>query len=186
MLTALWSGPRKKHKVSTTRWSVFPLSGLRNEKWLLGPAGRAGGQCPKSVMFNETHPYQEHLGIAWTVLFKSRNLLQETCSEKIMYNFCTETVVRRNSWVATVTRPLPRLPKIRGSIPCSGNIFAFLHSVQACCDPHPTSYSMWIRSYYTKGKAADSEADRSFPSSVEVKNAWKHISTPPYVFVACN
>jgi len=43
---------------------------------------------------------------------------------------------------------------------------------------HPASYRVRTGSYYPAVKRQGREADHSPPSSVEVKIAWSHISTP--------
>jgi hypothetical protein len=49
---------------------------------------------------------------------------------------------------------------------------------------HPVSYPMCTRCFFPGVKRREREADHSPPSSNEVKNAWSHTSTPPYVFMA--
>jgi hypothetical protein len=38
--------------------------------------------------------------------------------------------------------------------------------------------------FFTSGKAAEREADRSPPANAEVKKIWIYTSTPLYVFMA--
>jgi len=43
----------------------------------------------------------------------------------------------------------------------------------------------WVTGTLTVGlKGTEREADHSPPSSVEVNNAWRYTSTPPYIFMA--
>jgi hypothetical protein len=48
---------------------------------------------------------------------------------------------------------------------------------------HPASYPMDNRDLFTRVKWLEPEADHSPPSTTEVKNMWRYISTPPYVFI---
>jgi hypothetical protein len=50
-------------------------------------------------------------------------------------------------------------------------IFHFFHRVQTGCQAHPASYPMGIEDYfYPRLKQQRREADRSPPSSAEIKN----------------
>jgi hypothetical protein len=56
--------------------------------------------------------------------------------------------------------------------------------IQTGCELHPASYPMGTGGFLPGGKAAGREADRSPPTSAEVKKTWVYTSTPPYAFVA--
>jgi hypothetical protein len=49
---------------------------------------------------------------------------------------------------------------------------------------HSASYPLARGAFYAGVKRPRRGTDHSQPSSVEVKNAWNYISTPPYIFMA--
>jgi hypothetical protein len=55
---------------------------------------------------------------------------------------------------------------------------SLLHSVQTS----PEAHSDFYRIHTAVNQSVD-EAQASHPFSAEVKNAWNHASTPPYVFM---
>jgi hypothetical protein len=57
------------------------------------------------------------------------------------------------------------------------------HCVQNGSEAHPGSCPMGTRSSFHESKAVGVLADRSPPSSAEVKNAWSYASTPQYAFM---
>jgi hypothetical protein len=62
--------------------------------------------------------------------------------------------------------------------------FSLCHSVQTGYGAHPASYPVAKVDSSSGVKRLEHEADRSPPSSAEVKNAWIYISTPQYIFMA--
>jgi hypothetical protein len=64
------------------------------------------------------------------------------------------------------------------SIPEKGRDFTLCHHIQTSSGSLSVSYQMGTEGFLTRDKA-----DHSPPFSVEVKNAWSYISTPPYVFM---
>lgn len=69
-------------------------------------------------------------------------------------------------------------------LPRDARDFSNFHSVQTNSGAHYASYLMGTRAPFVGSKAAG-EADRSPPSSVEIKNARSRTSTPPYICVVC-
>jgi hypothetical protein len=69
----------------------------------------------------------------------------------------------------------------RGSVPSGGNegILSVRHLVHSGSGSHPASYPMGTGGFFSGGKAAGSEADRSLPSSAEDKNERNYAFTPP-------
>jgi hypothetical protein len=65
----------------------------------------------------------------------------------------------------------------------AGN-FSLHHHVETGSGAYPTPYSMGTRGFFPGVKRPGREADRTPPSSAEVKNAWSYISTPEYTFMA--
>jgi hypothetical protein len=60
----------------------------------------------------------------------------------------------------------------------------FIHVVQTVSGAHPVSYPMGAGASFTGGKAAGREADKSPPTSTEVKKTWIYTSTSPYFIMA--
>jgi hypothetical protein len=56
--------------------------------------------------------------------------------------------------------------------------------VQTGSGVHPTSYKMGTGCSFLRVKRQGREADRSPPTSAEVKKMWLYTSTPIYVFMA--
>jgi hypothetical protein len=65
-----------------------------------------------------------------------------------------------------------------------GQDFSPLQVVQTGLAAHAASYPMVNRGFIPGAKRPGREADRSLPTTAEVKNTWIYTSTPPYVFVA--
>ena len=57
--------------------------------------------------------------------------------------------------------------------------FSLHQNVQTDSGTHAAPYSVGIGTSFRRGKQPMSETDHSPPSSVEVKNEWRYISTPP-------
>jgi hypothetical protein len=68
----------------------------------------------------------------------------------------------------------------------SGKVKKFLFSTSSrpALGVHPISYSMSTGAFFPGVKRPRYEADRSPPTSAEVKKMWIYISTPPYTFMA--
>jgi hypothetical protein len=62
-------------------------------------------------------------------------------------------------------------------VPVGARNFSPHHRVQTGSGTHPASYPMGIRGSFFGMKRPGREADRSPPSSAEVKNAWSYAST---------
>jgi hypothetical protein len=60
----------------------------------------------------------------------------------------------------------------------NGN-FSLRHRVQTGFGAHPASYSVSASGSFLGVQRPGYEADHSYPSSAEVKNAWNYTSTPP-------
>jgi hypothetical protein len=59
----------------------------------------------------------------------------------------------------------------------------FLHVIQTGSGAHPASYPMDTVGSFHGVKRPELEADRSRPTSGEVKKMWIYTSTPPYTFM---
>jgi len=73
----------------------------------------------------------------------------------------------------------------RGSIPAKGRRFSVQHSFLTGLGAYPASYSVDTEGSLPQSKSPGCEADDWRPLSVDVKNWWSFISTPPCFFVAC-
>jgi hypothetical protein len=62
--------------------------------------------------------------------------------------------------------------------------FLVLHIVQTDSGVHPTSYKMGTGGSFPGVKRQGREADRSPPTSAEIKKMWIYTPTPPYVLMA--
>jgi hypothetical protein len=70
----------------------------------------------------------------------------------------------------------------RGSevrFPAGAGNFSVLHHVQTGSGAHPASFPMGTGVSFLGLKRPEREADRSPPSSADVKNAWRYTSTLP-------
>jgi hypothetical protein len=63
-------------------------------------------------------------------------------------------------------------------------ILSLRHCIQTGSEAHKASYRMVTGEYFVGAKRSGREADYLPPSSAEVKNLWRHTSTPPYVLGA--
>jgi len=73
---------------------------------------------------------------------------------------------------------------IRIQFPASAWNFSLRHRLQTGSGAHTTSYAMGTRGFFPWVKLPGRKADHSPPYSAEDKNAWTHISTPLYAFMA--
>jgi len=62
--------------------------------------------------------------------------------------------------------------------------FSLLHCIQTGCGAHLASYPVDTGNSFPGSKALGHETNHSPLTSAQVKNAWNHSSTPPYVFMA--
>jgi hypothetical protein len=67
---------------------------------------------------------------------------------------------------------------IGGSSAGSNGNFSLHHCVQTGFETHPASYPVGTKGSFTGVKRPGREADHSPPYNVEVKNAWRYISSP--------
>jgi hypothetical protein len=140
------------------------------------------GQCTKSVMFNGTHRYQELRHSLDSLVQATKRPARNVVCVTSLPNLGRSRIVESLQWLDYC------LGGRRFWVRFYAMVIYFSFSLASRPIPvtHPASYPMGIGGSFPEVKAADREADRSFPSSTEVKNAWNHIPTPPYVFVACN
>jgi hypothetical protein len=62
--------------------------------------------------------------------------------------------------------------------------FLFATAYQIDFEAHPASYLMGTDGFSPGIKRPECEADKSFPSSADVKIVWSYTFTLPYVFLA--
>jgi hypothetical protein len=117
----------------------------------------------------------------YTYSFKTWAMTHEIQAYGFDFNILCLNRVSRDSSVSIVTRLRVGQPELdfRPGLRC----FSLRYSVQTGSGAHPAlsqlvpRVSPWV-------KRPGREADHSPPPSAEVKNAWRCISTPPYVFMA--
>jgi hypothetical protein len=61
--------------------------------------------------------------------------------------------------------------------PVGAGIYSVRHCIQTGRVAHPASYQMGNGGSFFEIKPSERDADHSFPSSAEVKNAWRYTST---------
>jgi hypothetical protein len=84
-------------------------------------------------------------------------------------------------WLWILTTPEGGRPENRRSIPGNNRDFSLFDSVQTDSGTHPASYPIVIGVILTGIKQPEPEADNSLPFSAEVRKAYRHSCTPPYV-----
>jgi hypothetical protein len=65
-----------------------------------------------------------------------------------------------------------------------GRDFSLHHHIQTGSGPHPASHPMDTGGSFPGIKQPEHDAGNSSPSNATVMNAWRYISTYPYVFMA--
>jgi hypothetical protein len=94
---------------------------------------------------------------------------------------CPEAIRSRGSLVSIVTRLQAGQPGFDSQQRQGRDFFSSPPRLDRQWGPHSLP-SNGYQGLSPGGKADGHEADHSPPSNVEVKNAWRYTSTPPYVF----
>jgi hypothetical protein len=123
-------------------------------------------------------------GVRWHACSNYDRIYESRLEYVYLIALCNFVVVSRDSAVGIETGYVLDNQGVGVQVPVGGQEFSLLYVVQTGSGARPASYPMGVPGALSPGvKRPWREADRSPPTSAEVKKTWVYTSTPPYVFM---